>query len=71
MKTHSTDRPAKTPGGGTLSPRPMSERTYRILLILTVAVCLAVTIALCAYTAYAYKWVSIIRFVAGEGVWMI
>lgn len=56
---------------GTSRLRPMSERTFTLTLILTVAACLAITAALCAYTAYAFKWVSIIRFVAGEGGWQL
>ncbi|MCQ2428886.1 MAG: hypothetical protein MJ192_01015 [Clostridia bacterium] len=49
--------------------KPMSDRTYTILLFSVIAVCLLGTAALVVYTAYEYHYVSIIRFIAGERWW--
>lgn len=46
----------------------MKNKTYRILLLATVGVCLALTLAHFAYAAYAYQHCSIIYFV-GKELW--
>ena len=49
--------------------RPMSDKTYNIVTAVVIAVCVLLTAALFAYTAYCYHYVSIIRFIAGERWW--
>lgn len=46
----------------------MKERTFSIILIALVCVCLAVTLAHFAYAVYAYQHCSIIYFI-GKELW--
>ena len=46
----------------------MSEKKFRILLLVVIGLCLALTVAHFAYAVYAYKHCSIIYFI-GKELW--
>lgn len=44
----------------------MKERTFKVVLLAVLAVCLVLTVAHFAYAVYAYDHSSIIQFIAKE-----